>query len=281
LPAHARIATVMLQTMSDQPNSPRRFTVIELPVLPIVTQTLVMPFKYLPELVKYGGIPLALIVGIKGISFLLERQDVSRAVTSSLMMVAHFVLFTPFSVTWTKLAIYGRPAIANDPPIAYTKTRWLYLLASTAMIIALAVCAGPPLTLVRYGQRNLDNLIVMEAGLGLLVGILLFLIGFIRLAFIFPAIAIGRYAGISAAWKQTAGNIERLGAIIGLTFLPFYVIRKLPEWWIGYLPSGVAAAAMGCLDMLLIAMTTTALAGPALAYKAIVLDQESDPTAPY
>ena len=101
---------------------------------------------------------------------------------------------------------------------------------------------------------------------------------YVRLAFVFPAIAIGRYAGIRVAWKQTAGNIERLAAIIVLAFLPYWIVRDAFAWYMGYHPPGVVEAFRGCIDMLLIALATTALAGPALAYKSIVMDQpQADP----
>src|SRR5260370_6895097 len=101
-------------------------------------------------------------------------------------------------------------------------------------------------------------------------------IGYVRLAFVFPAIAIGRYPGIRTAWTQTAGNIERLAAILVLAFLPYWLIRQAFEWYMGYHPPGVVEAFRGCIDMLLVALATTALAGPALAYKAIVLAQPQD-----
>ncbi len=252
---------------------------IELPVFPIVAQSLGLPFKYLPELVKHGGIPFALILVASAISFLLTREDASKNATGVLMAVAHFILFTPFSVTWSKLAIYGRPAIATDPPFAYSRTQWLYLLASAVMMISLAIVVGPSAALLRYGQQNFDNQVMMAAGSLLVAGLILFAIGFVRLAFVFPAIAIAKYPGISAAWKQTRGNIERLAAIIVLSYVPYYVVSRVLDWLIGYHPPGLAAAAKGCLDMLLVAMATTALAGPALAYKVIVLDEPEDAPA--
>ncbi len=95
--------------MADvQTNSQRRFTVVELPVFPIVTESLLMPLNCLPELVKFGWIPFTAILALDLICFGLLREDVSRGVTGSLMTIAHFVLFTPFSVAWTKLAIRGR-----------------------------------------------------------------------------------------------------------------------------------------------------------------------------
>ncbi len=251
---------------------------IELPVFSIVADSLTLPFRYLPELVKYGGMPFALSLVSGAISFLLKREDASSYATG-VLMVAHFVLFTPFSVTWSKLAIYGRPAIATDPPFAYARSQWLYLLATTVMMISLAIIAGPPAALLRYGQQNLDNQVITMAGALLCGGLILFAIGFVRLAFVFPAIAIGKYPGISAAWTQTRGNIERLAAIVILSVAPFHLLRHILDWGIGYYPPGLGAAAKGCLDMLLVAMATTALAGPALAYKMIVLDEPEDAPA--
>ncbi len=264
---------------SEQPNSQRRFTVIELPVFSIVKQSLRLPGTYLAELIIYGGIPYLLILVADAIGFILEREDVSRSAPGILIGIAHFVLFTPFSVTWTKLAIYGRPAIATEPPFAYSRTSWIYLLASTVMTVLLMICVGPGATLLRYSQQTLDNRIGMEAAMLILAGLFVFALVFVRLAFVFPAIAIGKYAGIVAAWRQTAGNLEWLAAIVVLSYAPYYVVRRVFEWFMGYHPPGPASVARGCVDMLLIALATTALAGPALAYKTLVLDEHRDAPA--
>lgn len=44
----------------------------------------------------------------------------------------------------------------------------------------------------------------------------------------------------------------------------------------GYNPPGVVEAARGITEMLLVGLATTALAGPALAYKMLVLDEHQD-----
>jgi hypothetical protein len=98
----------MIAMPNEQTNSQRRFTVIELPVLPIVKESLLLPFKYLPELVKFGKMPFMLILAVDVFCYGLERQDISKSLTGSLMLIAHFILFTPFAVAWTKLAIRGR-----------------------------------------------------------------------------------------------------------------------------------------------------------------------------
>ncbi len=245
-------------------------------MFPIVKESLLLPFRNLPELVKFGKFPFILILAVDVLCYGLERQDVSRNLTGSLMGYIHLIVFAPFSVAWTKLAIRGRQSVAKHPAFAFSRTQWLYLLASTLMMVAIVVSVGFPFVLVRYAQRNFNNQLAMLGGAGMFIGLGIFLIAYLRLGFIFPAIAIGRYAGIVAAWKQTAGNIERLAAILFLSYFPYWVVRQAFEWWMGYHPPGVVEAIRGIIDMLLVAWATTALAGTALAYKAIVIDQAED-----
>ncbi len=267
---------IRVEVVNVQTNGQRRFTVVELPVFQIVKESLLMPFLYLPELLKFGWIPFAAILAIDLICFGLQREDVSRGVTSGLMTISHFVLLTPFSVAWTKLAIRGPQAVAKHPQFSYSRTQWFYLLADAAMMAALLVLVGIPLVVLLYGQRNFDHQITMLGETTALLGLGIYAVAYVRLSFVFPAIAIGRYAGIRDAWKQTAGNIERLAAILVLAFLPYLIIRQAFEWYMGYHPPGVVEAFRGCIDMLLVALATTALAGPALAYNTIVLDQPHD-----
>ena len=261
---------------SAQENNQRRFTVIELPVLPIVKESLLLPFKCLPELVKFGKMPLLLILAVDVFCYGLVRQDISRNTTGILMAIAHFILFTPFSVAWTKLAIRGRESVARHPAFAYSRTQGLYLLASILMMVAIIVFVGIPFVLVRYGQRNSDNQLMAFGSAACFVGLGIYVIGYLRLALVFPAIAIGRYPGISAAWKQTAGNLERIAAIILLSYLPYWLVQQAFGWYLGYNPPGVIEATRGIVEMLLVGFATTAVAGPALAYKMLVLDQVDD-----
>jgi len=267
------------EVVNGQTNGRRRFTVVELPVFPIVKESLLLPFRNLPELVKFGKMPFMLILAVDVLCYGLERQDVSRNLTGSLMGYIHLILFAPFSVAWTKLAIRGPQAVAKHPAFAFSRTQWLYLLATTLMMVVIVVSVGFPFVLVRYAQRNFNNQLAMLGVAGMFVGLGIFLIAYLRLGFIFPAIAIGRYAGISAAWKQTAGNIERLAAILFLSYLPYWVVRQAFEWYMGYHPPGVVEAIRGLVDMLLVALATTALAGTALAYKQIVIEQHEDDVA--
>jgi hypothetical protein len=59
----------------EQPRMKRRFTIVELPVLHVIAQSLQLLFRYLPELAKYGWIPFLLSLGAKAINFLIVRED--------------------------------------------------------------------------------------------------------------------------------------------------------------------------------------------------------------
>lgn len=266
-------------TAEAQTSSQRRFTVVQLPVFSIVRESWLMPFRYLPELAKFGWFPYAAGLGVRFVSFLLLREDVSRAVNNTLLPTAHFILFTPFSVAWTKLAIQGRPAVEKRPAFAYTRAEWLYLLASAAMMAAFLCLVIYPLLVSLRGQRNFERQIELLGMGGSVLGLGVFVVGYVRLAFLFPAIAVNEHAGIRAAWRQTAGNIERLAAVILLSYLPYYLIRQAFISWMGYHPPGVAATMGACIDLVPIALATTGLAGPALAYKRLVIDGNKEAVA--
>jgi len=268
--------SIGLEMPAEQQTSQRRFTVIELPVLAIVRESLLLPFKCLPELLKFGKMPFLLILAVDVFAYGLERQEVLKGLTGSLMALVHFILFTPFSVAWTKLAIRGRESVAKHPAFAYSRTQGMYLLASILMMVAIVVSVGIPFVLMRYGQRNSDSQLMAVGGAACIVGLGLYVVGYLRLALVFPAIAIGRFPGISAAWRQTAGNIERIAAIILLSYLPYWLVQQAFGWYMGYHPPGVIEATRGIVEMLLVGLATTAVAGPALAYKILVLDQVDD-----
>jgi len=87
------------------------------------------------------------------------------------MTLAHFILFTPFSVAWTKLAIRGRESVAKHPAFTYSRTQAMYLLASILMMVAIMVFVGIPFVLMRYGQRNSDNQLMAFGGAACFLGL--------------------------------------------------------------------------------------------------------------
>ena len=264
---------------NEQTNSQRRFTVIELPVLPIVKESLLLPFKYLPELVKFGKMPFMLILAVDVILLWARASGCIESLTGSLMVIAHFILFTPFAVAWTKLAIRGRQAVAQHPAFAYSRTQLMYLLATAVMIVAFTICVGIPFVLVRYFQRNFENQLMLLAGGGFFAGTLC-LSGRIP-----PArICFSR----DCSW-QVRGHLRRLETDRGKyrttrgncrPFVPSLLAHSAGVRMVyGLSPARRCRDVRGIIDMLLVAMATTALAGTALAYKTLVLDQPQDEVA--
>ncbi|GEM_PF-2566458 len=247
-----------------------RFTVIRLPILGIVLETLALPFKHLPELAKYGWIPFGGLLAARLIEWVLWHFSVPGAGTW--MGVAHLVLFTPFSVIWTRVAIEGSEAKLPERPFAFTRIEWQYLIATFLMLLAVVVLLTPGMAVYRYGQRIFESGITFAGEMLILLVGVAELLAFVRIAFIFPAIAVGRYEGLVAAWRQTAGNFEPLLAIMALSSAPYYLALAAIRLGGGYYPAGLSAMmkAFGELFALTLA-TTSNVAAPALAYQAIVL----------
>jgi hypothetical protein len=258
----------------------RRLSVIQLPVLSIVGRTLALPFLHLRELVKYGGLAfvLSLVAGLIGLA--ISRLDLPPSVYRIWLAATHFAIFTPFSVKWSQLSIYGRDPSPGDPAFQYSRTEWKYLLATLAMLLVSALVLYYPFYLLRYGQITFDNRFMTVGALLLLAAFLVIAVVWTRLAFIFPAIAIGKYGGVIAAWNQTTGNLERLAAVIVVAYLPFIIVRKIVQAIVGFQPFGLSMVLPASLDLFLIAWATTAAVGaPALAYKILVLDAAGGETA--
>lgn len=148
------------------------------------------------------------------------------------------------------------------------------------MLLASALVLYYPFYLLRYGQLAFDNRFITAGALLLLVAFLAIAVAWIRLAFIFPALAIGKYDGVIAAWKQTTGNLERLAAVIVLAYLPFIIVRNIVQVTIGSAAFGLSMVLPAGLNLFLIAWATTAAVGaPAIAYKILVLDAAGGETA--
>jgi hypothetical protein len=253
---------------SDQ----QHFSVVKLPILQIALESLVLPFQRLPEFISYAWIPFVGTLVARFIDWVIGRTPVSPMLAAAWMPVTHFVLFTPFCVVWTPVALEGSDARLPARPFVYERTEWKYLLATVLMTFAFALLVGIPLTLYQYGQRTFDTVTAFVGGLLLAAGLVTALLAVVRLAFIFPAIATGRYQGLLAAWRQTTGNLESLGAVMVLAPAPYYLIDQALRFGVGHLSPGLAAMVRASAQMLMVTMlTSAAIAAPALAYKRIVL----------
>ena len=253
---------------SDQ----RRFTVVKLPILQIVLESLILPYRHLPELVKYGWIPFAGTLAARLIEWFIGRFAVPSAAVSAVIPIARFFLFIPFSVVWTKIAIEGPNAKLPERPFEYRRTEWAYALAAVAMLAVITLLIGLPLSLYRYGQQTFQTPTTYFGALLLAVGAVLAGVIFVRFAFVFPAVAIGRFNGIGPAWRQTAGNIESLAAVMALAFAPYLILNQMIRFGMQPEGAGVSAMLAAFLQILTGSMTVNVNSiAPALASKWIVL----------
>lgn len=251
-----------------------RFTVVKLPVVQLVLETLVLPFGHLAELVKYGWIPFAGSLALRFVEWLMRRYFAFGSWPDLLVSLGHFALFIPFCVTWTRITIDGTRAKLPGSPFAYGGTEWQYAGAEAVMLAAVMVLLGPAFLLYQHGERQFSAGIQFLGGFLFVVGAILFAIAYVRFAFVFPAIAIGRYRGIAPAWRQTIGNLERLGLLIALTIAPYEAVVQILRFAEGDLASGLAAMIAASVQLLMVSMVVVVgCSAPALAYKWIVLGQ--------
>jgi len=249
-----------------------RFTVVILPILQIVLETLILPYKHLPELVKYGWIPFVGMLAARLLEWFLSRMSVPSYVVTGIMPIAHLALFVPFSVVWTRIALQEANAKLPDEPFRYDATEWKYLGASFAMTVVVALLVGLPLMLYRYGQETFQTQLTVTGTLLMVTGGVLAGVVFVRFCFVFPALAIGRFNGLGPAWRQTAGNIESLAAVMALAFAPYLIINQVIRFVVGYPEPGLTAVIAAVLEILAASMVINAnTLAPALMYKKIVL----------
>jgi hypothetical protein len=259
---------VAANVQSDQ----GRFTVVKLPIVQIVLETLVLPYRHLHELFEYGWIPFVGASVARLVEWFIGRFAIPSAMVTAWMPIAHFVLFIPFSVVWTRIAIDGVSAKLPDRPFEYRRTEWQYALAAVVMSVTVMLLVGPALILYRYGQQSFQMPITALGTMLLAAGAILAGVVFVRFSFVFPVIVIGRYNGLGPAWRQTAGNFEGLVAIMGLAFVPYAVLNQIVRLGAGQQEAGLSAVLAALLEILTATMTVNANSiAPALAYKWIVL----------
>ena len=258
----------------------QRFTVVKLPVVQLVLESLALPFRHLPELVRYGWIPFTGSLVVAFLNWLLRRLFLFAPWSVLFVNVAHFALYTPFCVAWTRIAIEGSHAKLPDRPFAYERAEWQYAGATAVMLIATVVLMAPGLSVTQYGQATFSYGMRFLGGLLLLAGAVLVVVGFVRFAFVFPAIAIGRYRGIAPAWRQTAGNLEGLAVLVLLACAPFVAIELIMVYGPGREATGAAAVVTAIVQWLMEGVATLeGTIAPTLAYKWIVLGQGRRTTA--
>jgi hypothetical protein len=259
---------------------------LRLPVIPISLRAYSLPIVYVREFSRLVWLTFLLALGARLIQLFFGYLEFPSLISSGWALISHFVIFTPFLVSWTQLTVDGPQRIVSKRPFRYGPIEWRYLLADAVAMTALLTPIAALAALcwkIRVDQYATGGsyLALISAGIALIAALLVVLAIFVRLSFLFPAIALNRYAGISTAWRQTAGHIERLALVLGITFLPFVIPVALLSHSEAQQISGLAVVPAEVLKMvILVVMLTVHTSAMALAYKAVVNESKESSAVP-
>jgi hypothetical protein len=183
----------------------------DLPVLAIGRSALALPYKNLPHLVRLGALSILLAIGLELVWKMLESYGILRN-APGFYMLGLIVAYTPFEVGWIRLVINGPDDVADRRYFTFGRTDGLYLLA-TCLFVAAFLSIFIPVSIMYYGQRNLDRHLVIDGAVHTVAAFVAFPIYAVRLLYIFPEVATGVYRGVAAVWRQTKGSFEGLLAL--------------------------------------------------------------------
>ena len=250
----------------------QHFTVVRLPILQIVLESLVMPFKHFQVLIRFGWVPLAGSFLLLLLSWLTGDFALPTPLNVLWMPIAVYVLYAPFSVAWTRVAVDGPRAALPDHPFRFGRAELQYLLPIGVFLIASIVLIALPASLYHQGKATFDKMLTFIGALLCGIGAIVLAIGSVRLVLAVPAIAMEQYQGLLMAWRNSAGNFESIAAAIALALMPYYVVAHAIHLGIGGQPGAIPWLLNAAVQTVLGGLSTTAtVAAWSLAYKAIVL----------
>lgn len=166
-----------------------------------------------------------------GISWLLEK------VTSSLVVIGwlaipHLAILAPYEVAVTRIALLGSKGVEGRSSYVYGTTERRYFIANLSLLLAAFGPLAVPILIGYYG-----HLILVAALVAIPATAVALLLG-VRLALIYPAIALDRYDGIVACWRRTRGSFWRLFAISQMVGWPIvvlsFIIERVKDAQIGF-----------------------------------------------
>lgn len=203
----------------------------DLPIFRTAIRAVVLPFVHLIAFVRFASIPFAVDFAIVLIVWIMPLDLMSENTTTVIKWIANAFVFTPFAVTWFRLATLGPRSISKRAVLRWGKVEFQLLLAYAVLMIAMAATLGAPAKFYRwastnwYVTRELGPLVA--ASMLAVAGIIITLTIFLLCAFVFPSIAIQRYAGFRKSLDQVLGCVERIFAIEVIAVAPWAVIYTI------------------------------------------------------
>ncbi len=137
----------------------------------------------------------------------------------------YVIIVTPFAVAWTRIVLLGSTAEPGSFVPRFGSREFTYL--GVSLLLAL-VTFGVPLgaTLILFSSDRFGAafgpLIVLDT-----VIVVLAIFTGMRLSVALPAVAVDRFGGFGAAWRQTEGMALRILAINLLIIVPIIIAQSL------------------------------------------------------
>ncbi|HUO06493.1 MAG TPA: hypothetical protein VMU16_14940 [Candidatus Binataceae bacterium] len=177
------------------------------------------------------------------------------------------------NVGWKRLAVIGKDGISGRPYFDFTDRELKFLIAS---LLILLLSFGPAALTGAFLYLNRDSLGMGSLVVGWVSTIALLIVGVaasVRLAFIFPAIAVdrlGNLSGVKEVWQQTSGSGWRLFGIWMVVGLPFQILLQITVRPYRHNTDIVSAVMIGAITLAVTFIQSAATTGAiALAYREI------------
>jgi hypothetical protein len=194
----------------------------DLPVIAILLTASALPFRYLPQLVKFGAISVLSAAAVE----LAETMMVANGVIrwgSVLPLLAAVIAYVPFDVAWTRVVLNGPSGVQSRSYFQLGHTEARYLLVSVLFVLVWVMMLVPG-WLINLGAKDFDHHLQLEAGVLLLLQFVAIVICVVRSVFIFPAVATDSYHGLALEWSRSKGRFERLLMLMVLVRLPYLLV---------------------------------------------------------
>jgi hypothetical protein len=101
----------------------------DLPVLAIARRAFYLPVRYSIALIRLGGIPALLTAAAQMAATAMVTTGVLSQVAPVWLLLADTLVYIPFAVGWTRLAMDGPARVATRGPFHFRRTEGRYLLA--------------------------------------------------------------------------------------------------------------------------------------------------------
>jgi hypothetical protein len=212
-----------------------------LPVWATVTEILSSWLRLFGHLPRLAGVPYLLLAAITLVQLWVLPASALVGVVAGL---ATLLPYTLFAVAWHRLALLG-PGSSPGWSLQFERRHWRFAGLLVALYVLMYLGAGAALGVVGL----ISSLMQQSTGSGLALSavvvaiVLMAMIAYLRLTFVFPAVAVDERFGFQEAWRVTKGCGFRLLAIfiiVGLvSALPVVIIQAV--LMAAYLPDTGAA----------------------------------------